>query len=122
MIMKTPICFNSKGNEVIAQCSFNVGSCLFLNNHHRYMCYRHQCLLYRIYENRINNDNVHQNTKAISGSKNIHSLLGMVKEKVGNLPLNMCSLLQSNNCNNIPKCLVRCCTLIPTRPLKQMGA
>jgi len=31
--------------------------------------------------------------------KDIHSLLGVAKEKVGNLLLNMCSTLQSDNYN-----------------------
>jgi hypothetical protein len=31
--------------------------------------------------------------ETISGNKNIHSLSGVVKEKVGDLPLNMCFIL-----------------------------
>jgi hypothetical protein len=57
--------------------------------------------------NQVNNDNVHQSMEAISGNKNIHSLSSVMKERDGDLLLNMCSTLQSNSCNNILKCVVR---------------
>jgi hypothetical protein len=38
------------------------------------------------------NDDVHQGLEAISSDKDIHSSLGVVKEKVKDLPLNMCSI------------------------------
>jgi hypothetical protein len=60
-----------------------------------------------------NNDNIHQSSKIIFGDKDIHSLLGLVKEKVGDFLLNMCSIFQNNNCNNIPKCVVGCYMFIP---------
>jgi hypothetical protein len=41
---------------------------------------------------------------------NIHSLLGVVKEKVGDLPLNMCSTLQNSKYENISKCIMGYCT------------
>jgi hypothetical protein len=120
MRMKTSICLNNKGNEVIVWRSFDVGSCILLNNHHRYMCCHCQCSLHHICANQINNDNVHQSMEAIVHNKNIHSSLGVVREKVGNLPLNMCSTLQNNSCNNIPKCVMGYFTLTPTRASKQM--
>jgi len=39
----------------------------------------------------VNNDNVHQSSKAIFSDKNIHSSSGVAKEKVGPLSLKMCS-------------------------------
>jgi hypothetical protein len=121
MRMKTPIHFNSKGNEVITWCSFGIGSCLFLNNHHHYMCCCRQCSLHHICASQVNNDNVHQSTEAVSSNKNIHSSSSVTREKVGDLPLNMCSVLESNSYNNISKCVVGYYTLIPTGALKQMG-
>jgi len=63
MIMKTPICFNNKGNEVIALCLFNIWLCLLLSNHHSCMCYHRQCLLHYICPSRVNNDNIYQRPK-----------------------------------------------------------
>jgi hypothetical protein len=51
----------------------------------------------------------------------IHSLLGVAREKVRNFPLNMCSILQNNSYNSIPKCIVGCYMFTFTRALKQMG-
>jgi hypothetical protein len=45
-------------------------------------------------------------TKVVSSNKNIHLSLDVLKEKVGNLPLNMCSVFQSNSYNNIPTCVM----------------
>jgi hypothetical protein len=45
----------------------------------------------------------------------------MTGKKVEDLLLNMCSTLQSNSYNNIPKCVMDCCTFIPANALKQMG-
>jgi S-methylmethionine-dependent homocysteine/selenocysteine methylase len=59
------------------------------------MCCHYQCSLHHIYANQVNNDDVHQ------GSENIHSLSSVAREKVGNLLLNMCSILQSNSYDNI---------------------
>jgi hypothetical protein len=66
---------------------------------------------------RVSNDNVHQSLEVVFGDKEIHSLLGVAKEKVGNLPLNMCSTLQNNSCNNIPKCVMGYCIFILTRSI-----
>jgi len=71
--------------------------------------------------NQVSNDNVHQSMKIVSSNKNIHSLLGAAREKVGDLPLNMCFALQNNSYNNILKCIVSCCTVTPTRASKQMN-
>jgi hypothetical protein len=71
--------------------------------------------------NRINNDDIHQGAEIIFGDKGIHSLLNVAKEKVGDLPLDMCSTLQNNSYDNIPKCIVGYYTLTPTRAPKQMG-
>jgi hypothetical protein len=40
---------------------------------------------------------------------------------VGDLPLNMCSILQSNSYNNISKCIMGYYMLIPSAVPKQMG-
>jgi hypothetical protein len=45
MRMKAPICFNSKGNEIITYCSFGIGPCLLSRSHCCYMCYCRQCSL-----------------------------------------------------------------------------
>jgi hypothetical protein len=119
--MKTPIYINSKGNEVITWCSFNVWSCLLLSSHCHYMWCCCQCSLQYIYANQVNNDDIHQGSEAISNNKDIHSSLGTTREKVGYLPLNMCSTLQNNNCDNISKCIVGYCTFILEKAPKQMG-
>jgi hypothetical protein len=85
------------------------------------MCRHHQSSLDHIYENWINNDNVHQNTEVVFNNKNIHSSLDVAKEQVGDLPSNMCSILQSNSYNNILKCIVGCCTFTLVGTPKQMG-
>jgi hypothetical protein len=117
----TPIRLNNKGNEVIAWCSIDVGSCLLLSSHCRCMCCFHRFSLHHICVSRINNDKVHQSMEAVFGNKNIHLLSGVAKEKVGDFPLNMCSTFQSNSCNNISKCVVACCMFTPIGALKQMG-
>jgi hypothetical protein len=74
-------------------------------------------LQHHICAGRVNNDDVHQGLK-ITGDKNIHSFLSVVREKVGNLPLNICSTLQSNSCDNISKCIMGYCTLTLAKALK----
>jgi uncharacterized hydantoinase/oxoprolinase family protein len=69
----------------------------------------------------INNDNIHQSLEIVSSDKDIHSLSSVVREKVGDLLLNMCFTFQSNNCNNISKCVMGYCMIIPAGALKQMG-
>jgi hypothetical protein len=69
----------------------------------------------------VNNDNVHQSLKIVFSDKDIHSSLGVVKEKVEDLPLNMCSTFQNNSCKNISKCIVGCYMFIPSWASKQMG-
>ncbi len=69
----------------------------------------------------VSTNNVHQDVKVVLDDKDIHSLSSVMKVKVGDLPLNMCSIFQNNSCNNILKCIVGYCTFIPTRALKQMG-
>jgi hypothetical protein len=118
--MKTPIHLNSNVNEVITRCSFSVGLCLLLSSHCHYMCYHCLCLLHHICVNWVGNDKVHQSIEAILGNKNIHSSLGVVREKVGDLFLNMCFALQSNSYNNTPKCVKGCYTFTPIGALKQM--
>jgi len=95
---------NSKGNEIIAWCLFDVWLCFFLSSNHHYMCYCCWCSLHHICANQISNDNVHQSTDVVSNNKNIHSSSGVVREKVGDLLLNMCFAFQSNNYNSIRKC------------------
>jgi len=58
------------------------------------MCCR-RCSLHCVYASRVNNDDVHQGLKAISSDKDMHTLSGVAREKVGDLPLNMCSTLQT---------------------------
>jgi hypothetical protein len=69
----------------------------------------------------VNNDDVYQGPEIIFGDKDIHLLSGVVKEKVGDLPLNMCSTLQNNNYNSISKCVMGCYAFILERAPKQMG-
>ncbi len=69
----------------------------------------------------VSNDKVHQSMKTLSNNKNIHLLLSVAKEEVGNLLLNMYFVIQNNNCNNISKCVMGCCMFIITKALKQMG-
>jgi len=71
-------------------------------------------LLHHICANWVNNDNVHQSLEVISSDKNIHSSLGMAREKVGNIPLNMSSTLQINSHDNIFKCIMGWCIFTPT--------
>jgi hypothetical protein len=59
--------------------------------------------------------------EVVFNNKNIHSSTSVAREKVGDLLLNMCSTLQNNNSNNIPKCIMGYYTFIPTGALKQMG-
>jgi hypothetical protein len=113
--MKTPICVNSKGNEIITWCLISIWSCFLLNNYHHYMCYYHRCLLHHICVNWVNNDNVHQVLEVVYGDKDIHSSSGVAKEKVKNPFLNMCCTFQNNNYDNILKCVVGCYTFIFAR-------
>jgi hypothetical protein len=62
--------------------------------------------------NWVSNDNVHLGSKAIFNDKDIHSSLGVVREKVEDLPLNTCSPFQSKSCDSILKCIVGCNTLL----------
>ncbi len=67
----------------------------------------------------VSNDDVHQGLEIIYGDKDIHSLSSVARKKVGDLPLNTCSTLQSNICDNISKCIAGCCKLILARAKKQ---
>jgi hypothetical protein len=98
-----------------------VWPCLFLSNHHCCMCYHHQCSLHHVYVNRVNKHDVYQGAEVVYDDKDIHPSSSVVKEKVGDLPLNMCSILQNNSCNSILKCIMGYCMFIPTKTLKQMG-
>jgi hypothetical protein len=80
-----------------------------------------QCLLHHICANWVNNDNVHQSMEVVFNNKNIQSSLNVVREKVGDLPLNMCSTLQNNSYNSILKYVMGYYTLTPTGAPKQMG-
>jgi hypothetical protein len=85
------------------------------------MCYHCECLLHHICANHVNNNNVHQGLEVISNDKDIHSSLGVAREKVGDLPLNMCSTFQNNSCDSIPKHIVGCYTFTLAGAPKQMG-
>ncbi len=67
----------------------------------------------------VNNDDVHQGLKAIFNDNDIHPSSSVEREKVENLPLNMCCTLQNNSYDNILKSIVNYCTLTPTRAPKQ---
>jgi hypothetical protein len=118
--MKTFIRLNSKGNEIIIWCLFNIWSCLLLNNHHYCMCCCCWCSLHHICVSRINNHDVHQGPKVVSSDKYIHSSLGVMREKVRNLPLNMYSIFKNNSCDYISKCIMGRYTFTPIRAPKQM--
>jgi hypothetical protein len=77
-------------------------------------------LLHHICANWFSNGNVHQGVEVVFSDKDIHSSSNVVKEKVGNFHLNMCSTIQNNNCDNTLKCIMRFCTFIPIRAPKQM--
>jgi hypothetical protein len=69
----------------------------------------------------VNNDDVHQGSKVVYDNKDINLLLGVVRKKVRDLLLNMCSTLQNNSRNNILKCIVNYHTFVFAGTLKQMG-
>jgi hypothetical protein len=70
---------------------------------HQCMCCHHRrCSLHHICASHVSNDNVHQGPETISTDKDIHLSLNVVRELVGDHPLNMCSTLQ-NNSYNIPR-------------------
>jgi hypothetical protein len=102
--MKTPIHVNSKGNEINAQCSLKVQLCFILSNHHC-QCYC-QCSLHHICASWVNNDDIHQGPKDVFSDKDIHLSSSVVREKVGDLLLNMCSTFQNNSSNSISNCIV----------------
>ncbi len=77
-----------------------VGSCFFLSNHHRCMGYYHQCSLHHICISKVSND---QGLEVIFNGKDICSLSDVTREKVGNFLFNICSIIQSNSCDNILK-------------------
>jgi hypothetical protein len=58
------------------------------------MCCHRQCSLHHIGASQVSNDKVDQSTETISGNKNIHSLLGVAREKGGKPPFKhvFCSL------------------------------
>jgi hypothetical protein len=76
---------------------------MIVSSHEQSSCYHHRCLLHHIYANRISNDDIHQGPEVVFGDKDIHSSLDVTREKVGELPLNMCSTLQNNSYNDILK-------------------
>jgi hypothetical protein len=71
--------------------------------------------------NWVNNHDIHQSLKVVFSDEDIHSSLDVAKEKVWNLPLKMCSIIQNNSYDSILKCIVGCCTFNPIRALKKMG-
>lgn len=100
MKMKTLICLNNKGNEIIALCLSTCRIVFFLSNHHRCMGYYHQCSLHHICISKVSND---QGLEVIFNGKDICSLSDVTREKVGNFLFNICSIIQSNSCDNILK-------------------
>jgi hypothetical protein len=71
--------------------------------------------------NHVNNDDIHQGPKTVSGDKDIHLSSSVRRKKVGDLSLNMCSTLQTNNYDNIPKCIGGVLYVHSYRAPKQMG-
>ncbi len=59
--------------------------------------------------------------EVVFGNKNIHLSLDVAREKVGDLFLNMCSTIQNNSYDNIPKCIMGCYTFTLVGASKQMG-
>ncbi len=53
------------------------------------MCCHYQCSLHHICASRVNNDNINRGLKVVSSDKDIHLTLGVMREKVGNLSLNI---------------------------------
>ncbi len=72
-------------------------------------------------QSRVNNDDIHQGPKAVSSDKDILLLSSVAREKVGNLPLNMCSTFQNNSYNYISKCIVGYYMFTFARALKHIG-
>ncbi len=70
--------------------------------------------------NQVINDDVHQGLKVIYGDKDIHSSLGVAREKVGDL-MNMSSIFQNNSCDSILKCIMGYCMFTRIGAPKQMG-
>jgi hypothetical protein len=70
------------------------------------LCYHRWCLLHHISISWDNNDDIHQGPEVVFRDKDIQSLLDVAKEKVGELPLNMCATFQNNSYNNILKYIV----------------
>jgi hypothetical protein len=85
------------------------------------MCYHHQRSLHHICANWVSNDDIHQGSEAIFGDKDIHSSLGVMKKKVGDILLNMCSTFQNNSWDYILKCIMAYYMFIPAGASKQMG-
>jgi hypothetical protein len=84
-----------------------------------YYCY--QCSLHHISASQVNNDNVHQSLEVVYSDNDIQSTSNVAREKVGDLPLNMCSIFQNNSCNNISKCIMNYYMFTLARALKQMS-
>jgi hypothetical protein len=64
------------------------------------MGYYHQCSLHHICISKVSND---QGLEVIFNGKDICSLSDVTREKVGNFLFNICSIIQSNSCDNILK-------------------
>jgi len=63
---------------------------------------------------------INQGSKVVYDNRDIHSSLGVARKKVGDLFLNMCFILQNNNCNTILKCIVHYYKFTLIGTLKQM--
>jgi hypothetical protein len=115
--MKTPICFNGKGNEVIAYCSLI--NCVFSWATIITTCdviVDVRCTIFVGVKSTMT-----IGSKAVFGDKDIHSSASVAKEKVGDLLVNMCSTLQSNSYDSTPKRIVGYFMFIPTKAPKKMG-
>jgi len=51
--------------------------------------------------NQVSKGDVHLGLEVVSSDKDIHLSLDAVKEKMGDFPLNMCSIVQNNSYDNI---------------------
>jgi anaerobic glycerol-3-phosphate dehydrogenase len=69
----------------------------------------------------VNNDDVLQGLKTIFGDMDIHSSSNVVREKVGDLLLDMCSTLQNNSYDSISNYTMNYYMITVIGALKQMG-
>ncbi len=118
--MKTIVGIYGKGDEIISQHLFCVGSCLVLSGNCRCMCYCRQSTLHQIWMSWINNENICQGLKKFFGENNIHSFLCVVREKQKNFFLYVSSIFQCDDYNDISKHIMGCNALTLAWAMQEM--